>query len=112
MRFRVCEENLDAEALLPPSAPDGSGIGVNYIDAYARSLDAELPDGRKLTVRRKGLKLTLTIGESSGEAIVDRLADGPDPRRMLRSALERAASRAGAKFLVEDGTVYLEVPAS
>ena len=55
-----------------------------------------------------GLMITLTIGDESGEALMRYIEDGPDVKNILRRAIENAAEDAGAKFLVEDGTIYLE----
>jgi hypothetical protein len=68
-----------------------------------------LEDGKKVSARRKGLKVILEIGDRKGEALLRRLEDGPDPRRILRRALEEAASSAGSSFTVEDGIIYLDV---
>ena len=42
MKRQIAQENKDAELLIPPAAPDGSGIGVNYVDAYLKVLNKEL----------------------------------------------------------------------
>ena len=109
MKLLIAPENTAAEALIPPAAPDGSGIGVNYADAYIKPLNVEIADGRKITCKRRGLKIVLTIGNVTGEAVMRRLDDGPDARNILRKALESAARQADAVFSVEDGVVYLEV---
>jgi hypothetical protein len=109
MKFRIADENVDAERLIPPAAPDGSGIGVNYVDAYVKPLNAELENGQKVTCKRKGLKIVLTIGEKTGEAVIRRVDHGPDVRDMLRQALESAAQQAGATFHVEAGGLYLDL---
>jgi hypothetical protein len=108
MKFRIGPESAAAEGLIPPAQSDGSRIGVNYADAYLKALGADLGDGRKVAAKRKGLKVLLTIGEAKGEAVMRRLEHGPDPRAILRRALEAAAEQAGARFLVEDGVMYLE----
>ncbi len=108
MKIRIGPENPDAELLIPPSKPDGSGIGVNYADAYLRALSADLGGGLKVSAKRKGLKVTLNIGEAKGEAVMRRIEHGPDPRAILRRALESAAEMAGARLSVEDGVVFLE----
>ena len=108
MKIRIVDGNLGAEELIPPEHPDGSGIGVNYTDAYLKVIDVELEPGRKVTCKRKGLMITLTIGDESGEALMRYIEDGPDVKNILRRAIENAAEDAGAKFLVEDGTIYLE----
>jgi hypothetical protein len=109
MKLRIADENLDAEQLIPPAAPDGSGIGINYIDAYIKPFNTELENGQKVACKRKGLKIILSIGEQTGEAIVRRVEHGPDVRNMLRQALLAAAQEAGATFCVEDGGVYIDV---
>ena len=53
--------------------------------------------------------IILTIGEKTGEALMRFIEDGPDVKNILRQALEKAAEDAGARFLVEDGTIYLEI---
>jgi hypothetical protein len=109
MRVRIAEENREAEALIPPAQPDGSKIGVNYADAYLKALNVALEDGRKVSAKRKGLKVLLQIGEQKGEALMRRLEHGPDPRAILRRAVEAAAEQAGARCIVEDGVIYFEL---
>jgi len=109
MRVAVARENADARRRVPPSEPDGSGIGVNYVDAYVKALEVELASGAKVSCKRKGLEITLSIGERSGTALLRRLDHGPDVETILRRALEDAAEAAGSRFTVEDGTMYLEV---
>ena len=109
MKVRIAEENLEAEKLIPPAAPDGSGIGVNYVDAYIKSFNTETESGCKVACKRKGLKVILTVNDQTGEAIIRRIEHGPDIKNMLRQALETAASEAGAKFSVEDGAICLEI---
>jgi hypothetical protein len=111
MRLRVAEENREAESLIPPAQADGSKIGVNYADAYVKALNTELADGRKVACKRKGLKIVLGIGDRQGEGLMRRLEHGPDVRTILRKALEEAAASAGARFVVESGTIYLEMEA-
>ena len=108
MRIELGRENGAAEDLLPPGKRDGSKIGVNYADAYVKAIDGKLEDGGKVTCKRRGLKLTLTIGERMGTALMRRLEHGPDPKIILRKALEEAAKGAGATFSVEDGMMSLD----
>ncbi len=107
-RHRIADENREAEGLLPPARPDGSGIGVNYTDAWIKALNVEVEDGPRVSCKRKGLKIILQVGDQCGEAIMNRLAHGPDPRDILRHALESAAGQAGVRLLVEGGVIYLE----
>ncbi len=109
MKLRIADENLEAEKLIPPAAPDGSGIGVNYVDAYIKPMNVETEDGRKIACKRKGLKVILSIDDKTGEAIMRRIEHGPDVKNILRQALVSAAEGAEAQFSVEEGGVFLEV---
>lgn len=109
MRFELGPENKDAEELLPPTKGDGSGVGINYADAYIKAMKATLADGRKVACKRRGLKLTLTIGDATGEALLRRLDHGPDEKRIVQQALREAAEAAGASFVVEQGVMFLEL---
>lgn len=109
MRAKVGQENAEAEKLIPPEKPDGSGVGVNYADAYVKAIKATLADGRKVSCKRRGLKLTLAVGERKGEGLLRRLEHGPDVKTILREALKEAAQGAGATFVVEDGVIYLDL---
>ena len=109
MKVQIAAIDPKAERLLPDAAPDDSGVGINYADAYVRAIKTTLEDGRKVTCKRRGLKITLKIGERAGEGLLRRLEHGPDVRDMLRRALEEAARGAGATFVEEDGTVFLEL---
>lgn len=108
MKYRLTDENTAAEDLLPPKQPDKSGIGVNYIDAYIKPFNVAVEDGPAVKCKRKGLKILFQIGEAKGEAVMNRLQDGPDPRDILRVALSASAADAGMRFLVDEGGVYLE----
>ena len=110
MRVTIPVDETLAEAHLPPAKADGSGVGINYADQILEPLKQTLPDGRKLTAKRRGLKITIAIGDKTGEAIMRRLDDGPDERAIFRRALERAASNAGAVLTFEAGVISLEVP--
>lgn len=109
MKLQITEENPDAEQFIPPNAPDNSGIGVNYADAYIKPINTETTDGLQISCKRKGLKIMLSIGDNSGEAIMRRVDHGPDVRNILRKALESAAMDAGSKFTVEEGVICVEV---
>ena len=104
--------NPDAEKHLSINRPDGSGVGINYLDACMKGVKATTLDGRKITFKRRGLKLTFSIGERSGEGLLRRLSNGPDETSIVLKALEEAARNAGARFTVEDGTMVLEIDCS
>ena len=71
-------------------------------------MNVELEDGRKVTCKRKGLKITLTVGDQQGEAIMRRIENGPDPKNILQCALTEAAQAAGATLSVEENTIFLD----
>ena len=108
MRIRVADENTAAADLLPPNEPDGSGIGVNYVDAYIKALNVTLEDERSIVCKRRGLNIELAIGDRNGEALLRRIEYGPDPRDILRQALHAAAKEAGVSLTIEDGVIYLD----
>ena len=101
-------DEAQAEPFLPESKADGSGVGINYADALLKPVKLTLSDGRKLVVKRRGLKLTLTLGDKTGEGLLRRLQHGPEVKVMVREALREAARNAGAEIEFEDGSVYLE----
>ncbi len=109
MRVTIPVDEAALDAFLPPTKPDGSGIGVNYADQVLKLLKQTLPDGRKLAAKRRGLKITLTIGESAGEAVMRRLEHGPDPRTIFDRALIAAAKGAGATLCREPGAVHFDI---
>ena len=109
MRVTILVDEAAADAHLPSAKPDGSGVGVNYADQILKPFKQTLPDGRKLTAKRRGLKITIAIGDKSGEAIMQRLGDGPDEKTIFRKALERAATNAGAVLSFDPGAVHLDV---
>ena len=111
MRVKLCSENGESEQLLPPNQPDGSGIGVNYADAYLKPLNAEVETGEKVACKRKGLKIMFSYGEQKGEALMCKRTHGPDPKNILRHALVAAAQAAGFALAVEEGEIYLEATA-
>ena len=107
MRVRLADEATGIETLLPEERADNSGIGINYADAYLKVFKTTLEDGRKVLCKRRGLKLTLKIGDRSGEGLMRRLEHGPDVQVILRRALEEAAADAGVSINIEGGTIYL-----
>jgi hypothetical protein len=109
MKIALGPENPDAAKHLPPARDDGSGVGINYADAYSKGIRITLGDGRKVAVKRRGLKLTFSIGDRSGEALLRRLDHGPDEKTIVHRAIEEAARNAGARFAVEGGVMVLEL---
>jgi len=108
VKLQIAAENKEAEELIPPKKPDGSGLGINYADAYIKAMNITLEDGRKVTCKRKGLMITLSIGDKKGEALLRGRENGPDVKNILSETLKEAAKGADAQFLVEDSVIYLE----
>jgi hypothetical protein len=109
MKTKLCDINPAAEQKLPPRTDDKSGIGVHYVDAFLKPMNATLPDGTAVKCKRRGLKVTLQIGDRKGEGLMRRLQVGPDPVAMLRHALEEAATNAGVTIEVENGSILIDV---
>jgi hypothetical protein len=107
MKTKLCDLNPAAPTRLPGHTEDKSGIGVHYVDAYIKPMNAKLPDGTAVKCKRRGLKITLTVGTKKGEGLMRRLAIGPDPVVMLDAALQEAAAAAGVELSVEDGAVFV-----
>jgi hypothetical protein len=108
MRVQIGSEPPEAAAALAASEPDASDVGVNYADAYLKMFRRTLEDGRKMACKRRGLKITLTLGERQGAALLRRIEHGPEPRDILHQALLEAAREAGCELAVDDGILYLE----
>ena len=51
----------------------------------------QLADGTRVACKRKGLKITLTVGTKKGEGLRRRLDVSMDPVLMLNAALQEAA---------------------
>ena len=107
MKTKLCDVNPAAAEKLPGKMDDKSGIGVHYVDAYLKPLNAKLPDGTSVRAKRRGLKVTLTVGTKKGDGIMRRLEVSKDPVVMLDAALKEAAKNAGVELRIEDGAVYV-----
>ena len=111
MKQRLCEVNAAAVTKLPQHTDDKSGIGVHYVDAYLKPMNARLEDGTAVKCKRRGLKIALTVGTRKGEGLMRRLAVSADPVMMLEAALQEAANSAGVELSIEDGAVFIDNPA-
>ena len=107
MKHKLCDVNAAAAEKLPGKIDDKSGIGVHYVDAYLKPMNAQLPDGTPVKCKRRGLKVTLQVGDRKGDGLMRRLEVGPDPVVMLQAALQEAAKNAGVGVSVEDGAIFL-----
>lgn len=109
MKQKLCDVSATALDKLPAQTADKSGIGVHYIDAYIKPMNATLPDGTSVKCKRRGLKITLTAGAKKGEGLMRRLQVSADPVVMLDAALQEAAAAAGIALSIEEGMVFLEI---
>ncbi len=104
---KLCDINLAAKDKLPPQFNDKSGIGVHYTDAFIKPMNAKLPDGTRVSCKRKGLKITLTVGTKKGEGLMRRLDVSRDPVVMLNAALQEAAKAAGVELQITDNEILV-----
>lgn len=110
MKQHLCHINPAAAEKLPEHTGDKSGIGVHYIDAYLKPMNAKLEDGTAVKCKRRGLKVMLTVGARKGEGLMRRLDVSADPVVMLDAALQEAATGAGVELVVENGAILLSWP--
>src|SRR3954466_3581156 len=106
---KLCDINQAAKEKLPPGMTDKSGIGVHYTDAFIKPMNTKLPDGTRVSCKRKGLKITLAVGTKKGEGLMRRLDVSRDPVAMLNAALQEAAKAAGVALEIT-GTEILVAP--
>jgi hypothetical protein len=104
---KLCDINSAAKDKLPPASPDKSGIGVHYTDAFIKPMNTKLPDGTRVSCKRKGLKVTLTVGAKKGEGLMRRLTVSKDPVVMLSSALQEAAKIAGVELKLTETEILI-----
>jgi hypothetical protein len=105
--IKLCDVNPAAREKLPPAFAEKSGVGSHYVDAYVKPMNTKLPDGTRVGCKRKGLKVTLTVGTKKGEGLLRRLDVSRDPVVMLKAALEEAARNAGVQLQTTDTEILL-----
>jgi hypothetical protein len=105
--IKLCDINAAAKEKLPPTFAEKSGIGSHYVDAFLKPINAKLPDGTRVGCKRKGLKITLTVGTKKGEGLMRRLEVSKDPVVMLRTALQEAAKTAGIELQITDTEILI-----
>jgi hypothetical protein len=105
--IKLCDIDPAATAKLPPVFSDKSGIGVHYVDAFLKPMNAALPDGTRVVCKRRGLKVNLTVGTKKGFGLMRRLQVGPDPVAMLRACLAEAAQAAGVQLQVTEKEILI-----
>jgi len=104
---KLCDINAAAKEKLPPTFAEKSGIGVHYMDAFIKPMNTKLPDGTRVGCKRKGLKVTLTVGTKKGDGLMRRLDVSKDPVVMLSAALQEAAKAAGVNLKITDTEIFL-----
>lgn len=105
--IKLCDLNPAAKEKLPPGFRDKSGIGVHYVDAFVAPMNAALPDGTRVSCKRKGLRVTLKVGTKKGDGLMRRLEVSRDPVVMLQAALQEAAKAAGVELQLTDTEILL-----
>lgn len=104
---KLCDINAAAKEKLPPAFSEKSGIGAHYVDAFLKPMNTTLGDGTRVSCKRKGLKITLTVGTKKGEGLMRRLTVSRDPVVMLQAALAEAAKAAGLQLQISDKEILL-----
>lgn len=104
---KLCDINPAAKDKLPPTFSEKSGIGSHYVDAFVKPMNVTLADGTRVACKRRGLKITLTVGTKKGEGLMRRLAVSTDPVVMLRAALAEAARSAGVDLQITDTEILI-----
>jgi hypothetical protein len=107
MMTKLCDVNAAAKEKLPPASADKSGVGVHYADAFLKPMNTTLADGTRVACKRRGLKITLTVGTKKGDGLLRRLEVSKDPVEMLRAALAEAAKAAGVELEVTDTEILV-----
>ena len=107
--MKICDINLAAKEKLPPHSPDKSGIGVHYTDAFIKPMNTKLENGTRVACKRKGLKISLTVGDKKGEGLMRRLDVSKDPVDMLHAALQEAAKAAGIELKITESEILVSV---
>lgn len=104
---KLCDINPAAKEKLPPAFTDKSKIGVHYTDAFIKPMNTKLADGTRVACKRKGLKITLTVGTKKGDGLMRRLDVSPDPILMLQAAFQEAAKVAGVEMQITDTEILI-----
>ena len=104
---KLCDINPGAKEKLPPVFAEKSGIGSHYVDAFLKPMNTKLPDGTRVGCKRKGLKVTLTVGTKKGDGLMRRLDVSKDPVVMLSAALQEAAKAAGVQLQITGSEILI-----
>lgn len=105
--IKLCDIAPAAVEKLPSVFKEKSGIGSHYTDAFIKPMNTKLPDGTRVSCKRKGLKITLVVGTKKGEGLMRRLEVSRDPVVMLNAALQEAAKAAGIELQITDREILV-----
>ncbi|MDZ7361134.1 MAG: hypothetical protein ONB46_10455 [candidate division KSB1 bacterium] len=105
--IKLCDIDRTAKEKLSPEVKDKSGIGVHYIDAFIKPMNTTLEGGLRVSCKRRGLKITLVVGEKKGEGLMRRIEVSKDPVIMLNAALQEAAKAAGVELNITDTEIFV-----
>ena len=70
MKTKLCDINPQASQKLPHLTDDKSGVGAHYVDAWLKPMNAQAARRHAVKCKRRGLKITLTIGAKKGEGLL------------------------------------------
>jgi hypothetical protein len=104
---KICDINPAAREKLPAVFKEKSGIGSHYTDAFLKPMNTKLPDGTRVSCKRKGLKITLVVGTKKGDGLMRRIDVSRDPVVMLNAALQEAARAAGIELKITDSEILV-----
>jgi hypothetical protein len=104
---KLCDINKEAKNKLPPTFSEKSRIGTHYIDAFIKPMNTKLPDGNRVMVKRKGLKVTIRTKTATGDGLMRRLDVSEDPVVMLEAALQEAAEAAGIQLKITEDEILI-----
>jgi len=108
-KTKLCSVPGDiADKLASNGYADKSGIGVHYMDAYIKPMNTEMEDGTKCIAKRRGNKITVTVGDKSGFGLMRQIDVSKDPVVMLQACLAEAGEAGGFVISEEDGAVFID----
>jgi len=105
--IKICDINQAAKEKLPPNFSEKRCIVAQYTDAFLKQMNTKLPDGCRVSCKRKGLKIMLTVGAKKGEGLMRRIDVSKDPVVMLAAALQDAAKSAGIELSITDREILV-----
>ena len=104
----LCAEDVAAYEWHPKNKADGSEIGINFVDAYIKPLNKAQYLGQAIKAKRRGLKVTVQLGESKGEAIM-RAADHEfDVEKTTYQVLRDAFAQLGKEICFQEKSFFMK----